>query len=56
MNDSAYCQDICRNLIHMGSTLFVSKDKNEREIESSISLGESEISEIIDNHIEGKIT
>jgi phosphate:Na+ symporter len=56
MNDSAYCQNICRNLIHMGSTLFVSKDKHEREIERSISLGEIEITEIIDSHLEGKIT
>jgi phosphate:Na+ symporter len=52
MNDSAYCQDICRNLIHMGNTLFVSKDKNEREIEKSIALGESEITEIIASNIE----
>jgi len=52
MNDSAYCQDICRNLIHMGSTLFVSQDKNERKIEDSIALDESEITEIIDSRIE----
>ena len=48
MNDSAYCQDICRNLIHMGSILFVSADQSEQEAECSMALDESEIDEVLD--------
>lgn len=52
MNDSAYCQDICRNLIHMGGILFVSKNRNEREAENSVALDDIEIEEISSKRIE----
>lgn len=52
MNDSNYCQDICRNLVHMGGILFVSKNKNEREAEHSVALDDVEIKEISSRRIE----
>lgn len=52
MNDSAYCQDVCRNLIHIGSILFVSKNKNERDAENSVALDDVEIEEILDKRKE----
>lgn len=52
MNDSAYCQSICRNLIHIGSILFVSKDKDESVAETSIALDDAEINAVLDKHIQ----
>jgi len=54
MNDSAYCQDICRNLIHMGGVLFASSDPGEKEAERSVALDELEIKEVLDKYGEGK--
>ena len=52
MNDSTYCQDVCRNLIHLGGILFVSKNKSERDVENSVALDDVEIKEILGNRIE----
>ncbi len=54
MNDSAYCQDICRNLIHLGETLFAASDPDEKEAERSVALDEVEIKEVLDNYSEEK--
>lgn len=52
MNDSAYCQDVCRHLIHLGGILFVSKNKSERDVENSVALDDTEIKEILGKRIE----
>lgn len=52
MNDNAYCQDICRNLIHMGSILFASKDRSDGEVEYSIALDGDEIKGVLDRRAE----
>lgn len=52
MNDSAYCQDICRNLIHMGSILFIDKDESDGEAENSVALDDTEIKEVLDRYAE----
>ena len=54
MNDSAYCQDICRDLIHMGAILFVTSDPGEKEAEKIVALDEIEIKEVIEKHDEVK--
>jgi phosphate:Na+ symporter len=54
MNDSAYCQDICRNLIHLGEVLFASSDPGEKEAERGVALDEVEIKAVLDKHDEGK--
>jgi len=54
MNDSAYCQDICRDLIHMGAILFVTSDPGEKEAEQIVALDESEINEVIEKYDEVK--
>ncbi len=51
MNDSAYCHDICRNLIHVGGILFISSDQDEEEAENSVALDEVEIKEVVDGYI-----
>lgn len=48
MNDSAYCQDICRNLIHMGSILFVARNQIEGDVEYSVALDDAEIKAVLD--------
>ncbi|MGY8872426.1 MAG: hypothetical protein ACKVJE_18500, partial [Pseudomonadales bacterium] len=52
MNDSAYYQDICKNLIHMGGILFISSDQNEEKAENSVALDEVEIKEVVDGYVE----
>jgi phosphate:Na+ symporter len=54
MNDSAYYQDICRNLIHMGGILFISCDESDEEAEHSVALDETEIKEVVDEYVEEK--
>ncbi|MCP3669581.1 MAG: Na/Pi cotransporter family protein [Gammaproteobacteria bacterium] len=54
MNDSAYCQNICRNLIHLGETLFAASDPDEKEAERSVALNEAEIKEVLNNYSEEK--
>jgi phosphate:Na+ symporter len=53
MNDSAYCQDICRNLIHLGEVLFAASDPGEKEAESSVALNEVELKEVLDKYEAG---
>ena len=50
MNDSAYCQDICANLIHMGEVLFAAFDPDEKEAERSVALDEDELKEVLDKY------
>lgn len=52
MNDSAYHQDICRNLIHMGGILFISSDESDEAAENSVALDEVEIKEVVDSYVE----
>ncbi|MEW6981780.1 Na/Pi cotransporter family protein [Colwelliaceae bacterium 6471] len=52
MNDSAYCQSICRNLLSIGASLFVSKNKNKRDAENRIALDDTEINEILTKRTE----
>lgn len=52
MNDSAYYQDICRNLIHMGGILFISSDQSDEAAENSVALDEDEIKEVVDEYVE----
>ncbi|WP_290704748.1 Na/Pi symporter [Amphritea sp.] len=52
MNDSAYYQEICRNLIHMGGMLFTSSDQRDEEAENSVALDEVEIKEVVDEYVE----
>ncbi|WP_028469077.1 Na/Pi cotransporter family protein [Neptunomonas japonica] len=52
MNDSAYYQDICRNLIHMGGILFTSSDQDDEVAENSVALDEVEIKEVVDGYVE----
>ena len=52
MNDSAYHQDICRNLIHMGGILFIASDESDEKAENSIALDEAEIKEVVDEYVE----
>jgi len=52
MNDSAYCQDICRNLIHMGSILFASSERDDETAENEVALDETEIKEVLDRYTE----
>ena len=52
MNDSAYYQDICRNLIHMGGILFISSDQDDEKAENSVALDEDEINEVVDEYVE----
>ncbi len=54
MNDSAYCQNICRNLIHLGETLFAASDPDEKEAERSVALSEVEIKEVLEHYSEEK--
>lgn len=53
MNDSAYCQDICRNLIHLGEVLFAASDPGEKEAESSVALNEVELKAVLDKYEDG---
>jgi phosphate:Na+ symporter len=53
MNDSAYCQDICRNLIHLGEVLFIATDPDEKEAERSVALDDGEINAVLDRCEEG---
>jgi phosphate:Na+ symporter len=50
MNDSAYCQDICGNLIHMGEVLFAASDPDEKAAESSVALDEVELKDVLDKY------
>ncbi len=52
MNDSAYHQDICRNLIHMGGILFISSDESDEAAENSVALDDVEIKEVVDTYVE----
>lgn len=52
MNDSAYYQDICKNLIHMGGILFISPNQNDEAAENSVALDEAEIKEVVDGYVE----
>ena len=52
MNDSAYYQDICKNLLHMGGMLFISADQRDEEAENSVALDEVEIKEVVDEYVE----
>ena len=54
MNDTTYCNEICNNLIRLGTTLFVASDPGEKEAERSVALDESEISEVIERLDEDK--
>jgi len=54
MNDSAYCQNICRNLIRMGEVLFAASDPDEKEAELSVALDEEELKEVFDKYDDGK--
>ena len=55
MNDTAYCNAICSNLIHLGERLFVASDPEDKVAERSVALDEVEISEVIERLDEGKV-
>ncbi|MCF6282346.1 MAG: Na/Pi symporter [Candidatus Polarisedimenticolaceae bacterium] len=55
MNDTTYCNAICRNLIHIGERIFVARDPDDKAAEQSVALDEREISEVIERLDERKL-